>query len=244
MTTFVARVSDHQTLATTLHLLRLELVDPARIEFQAGQYISLLVDKSTGLRRSYSFASAPSMKHAIDLLVDVSPHGPGTKYIQNLKAGNNVEFMGPMGELIVRQCNNETIQPCELLFVATGCGIAPIRSMILDQLIEKQYKNSIRLWWGMRHQEDCFWEEDFDLLEKEHPNFEWDLILSKPPEDWPLHSGHATEYVVNYVSERMKEGKSAFSFYLCGNQQMITNLSTKLKELDISSEDIHFERFC
>ena len=101
MTNYFARVSERTLLATTFHYLHLELVKPDLIDFNAGQYISLLIDKNTGLRRSYSIASVPSMNHAIDLLVDISPSGPGSQYIQNLKPGDQVEFLGPIGNLVV-----------------------------------------------------------------------------------------------------------------------------------------------
>jgi len=132
--------------------------------------------------------------------------------------------------------------------------------MILDLLLVKKITLPIRLWWGMRRQEDCFWVEDFDNLEKEYPNFKWDLVLSRPPENWPLHSGHVTEHVLDYVQNReegigkREEGTesvpssffllpSSFCFYLCGNRFMIDELSTKLAEAGINKEHIHTEKF-
>ena len=137
--------------------------------------------------------------------------------------------------------------------------------MILDLLITKKHQGLIRLWWGMRRQEDCFWVEDFDNLEKEYQNFKWDLVLSRPPKNWPLHFGHVTGHMLDYVKGRILNTEyripnnalhdaessnsefsiqnSVFCFYLCGNRFMIEELSTKLAEVGINKEHIHTEKF-
>ena len=117
--------------------------------------------------------------------------------------------------------------------------------MILDLLIVKKYQGQIRLWWGMRNQEDCFWTEDFDELEKDSPNFKWDLVLSNPPADWPLHFGHVTQHVLDYVQAQRStlNAQRTTCFYLCGNKAMIDEVSTKLKETGITGEHIHTENF-
>ena len=274
MQSFTARVSEHQLIAGSFQYLHLELLKPDRIEFQAGQYLILTIDSAKGIRRDYSIGSQPEINHAIELLVDVKPQGPGSTYLKNLKIGDQVEFVAPFGNFVVAEnclkrsdlaaARSDLNKSHQLLFAATGSGISPIRSMILDLFLTKKYQGSIRLWWGMRRQEDCFWIEDFDNLEKEYPNFKWDLVLSNPPSDWPLHSGHVTKHVLDYVQNVAKgqgpraKGQTnsgfplAFSpkplaldacFYLCGNKFMIEEISTKLEEFGINREHIHTEKF-
>ncbi len=282
MTLYTALVSEHQLIAGSFQYLHLELISPNRIKFQAGQYIILTIDPKTGLRRNYSIASRSDMAHAVELLVDVKPQGPGSTYLRNLKIGDRVEFVGPFGNFVVAdECLKRpglaAARPGlntdnELLFVATGSGISPVRAMILDLLLVKKITLPVRLWWGMRQQEDCFWIEDFDNLEKEYPNFKWDIVLSRPPQNWPLHSGHVTKHVLDYVKKQIpnteyrvpdnteyrilntewrdKKSHSEFSIqnsvfccYLCGNRFMIEEVSTKLTELGINTEHIHTEKF-
>jgi Na+-transporting NADH:ubiquinone oxidoreductase subunit F len=199
------------------------------------------------------------MDHAIELLVDVKPGGDGSRYLESLKPGDEVEFTGPFGNFIVKddevgtraegqgmkENDEQRTGNRELLFVATGSGISAVRSMILDQLIAKRFTGKIRLWWGMRYAQDCFWIEDFDELEEENANFEWDLILSKAPDDWPLHAGHVTPHVLKYVRTQNSKLKiqNTMSFYLCGNRFMIEELSTELVKLGITAERIHSEKF-
>lgn len=245
MQVFKAKVAEHLLLAGSFQYLHLELLAPHRIEFQAGQYIILTIDPSKGIKRNYSIASPPSMDHAIELLVDIKPGGDGSRFLTNLKPGDEVEFVGPFGNLVVDSKQRTASSEQELLFVATGSGISTLRSMILDQLISKRFPGKIRLWWGMRYAQDCFWIEDFDELEEENQNFEWDFILSRPPDDWPLHAGHVTPHVLNYVQQRGKspESRVQLSFYLCGNRFMIEEVSTELGKLGITPEQIHSEKF-
>ncbi|MBI5357077.1 hypothetical protein HZB78_05735 [Candidatus Collierbacteria bacterium] len=206
MQKYKAKVSSHELLAGSFQYLHFELISPDRIDFQAGQYIIFNIDASRGLHRDYSIASQPSMNHAIELLVDIKPGGPGSEFLKKLQAGNEVEFIGPFGNFVVKEeCSmlNAQRSTHQLLFVATGSGISPIRSMILDLLLVKKYQGQIKLWWGMRNQEDCFWSEDFDELEKNYPNFKWDLVLSNPPDNWPLHSGHVTQHVLDYIQKQI-----------------------------------------
>ena len=254
MQKYKAKVSSHELLAGSFQYLHLELVNPDRIEFKAGQYIIFNIDPSRGLCRNYSIASQPTMDHAVELLVDIKPGGPGSEFLKNLQAGKEVEFIGPFGNFVVKdEClkrsdlaaaRSDLNKFNQLLFVATGSGISPLRAMILDLLIVKKYQGQIRLWWGMRNQEDCFWTEDFDELEKDSPNFKWDLVLSNPPADWPLHSGHVTQHVLDFVNQSLTiNHQPSMCFYLCGNKLMIDEVSTKLKETGITGEHIHTEKF-
>lgn len=239
MTTYKAKVAEHQLLAGTFQYLHLELLNPHRLEFQAGQYVIFTIDPAKGTHRDYSISSPPSIDHAIELLVDVKPGGEGSRYLGNLRLGDEVEFAGPFGSFVVNESTRE------LLFVATGSGISSLRSMIIDEVVTKRVAEKVRLWWGMRFAQDCFWIEDFDELEEENANFEWDLILSKPPDDWPLHSGHVTPHVLQYLRDQLQHGrnKNEFSFYLCGNRFMIEEVSTELVKLGITAEQIHSEKF-
>jgi NAD(P)H-flavin reductase len=237
MQKFKAKVSRHELLAGSFQYFHFELMEPHRIDFQAGQYIILTVDEEKGIRRNYSIASGPEMNHAIELLIDIWPKGSGSMYLASLAPGDEIEFVGPVGSFMVKE------EDRELLFVATGSGIAPLRAMVFDQLITKKNTNPIRLWWGMRYQKDCFWVEDFDVLEKEHSNFQWDLSLSRPPEGWPLHSGHVTGHVLEYVKQVSSKKRQSLVVYLCGNRQMIEEVSTNLKEVGILDNQIHFEKF-
>jgi NAD(P)H-flavin reductase len=224
---FKAKVADRLLLNEKFQYLHLELLEPYRIEFQAGQYISLEID---GERRSYSIASAPAANHEVELCVDVTPGGKGSTYLKNLRPGDELKFLGPLGQFVTK--NEE-----KLLLVATGSGIAPLRSMILDLLETKQDKRLIRLFWGLRFVADMFWLEDFRQRHKHFPNFCFNLVLSKPPEGWPLTSGHVTKEIAELALDQ------SWGVYLCGNQAMIEEVSGVVGKRGVPQSQIHFEKF-
>lgn len=230
---FRAKVSEHELLAGKYQYIYFELLEPHRISFRAGQY--LLMDIPGGAeKKSYSIASLPDKDHGVEVLVDVSPGGDGSMYLASLAPGDTVEFMAPVGQF--GMATNPVEE--ELVFVATGSGISPIRSMILDLLETRGDKRPIKLQWGMRYVDDLFWEEDFRELAEMYDNFSFDIVISKPPESWPLCRGRVTDCLRAHRFSWHKTG-----FYLCGNKQMIEEVTSFVTAQGVSSTQIHREKF-
>lgn len=225
---FRGKVAEHILFNDKFQYLHIELLEPNKIEFTAGQYASFAI--GNGERRSYSIASEPAMDHAVQLCVDVTPQGKGATFLRNLRPGDEVEFLAPLGRFVV-----ET-EP-KLLFVATGSGITPIRSMLLDLLQYKKDPREIRLLWGVRLVNELFWLEHFRKLHEIYDNFTFMPILSKPPEHWPLIAGHVTKEVEALTLD------PSWGAYLCGNRMMIEEVSRLLVKKGVPQNQIHFEKF-
>src|SRR3972149_11119921 len=128
ITTFRAKVREHELLAGRFQYVDFELMSPARIQFQGGQY---LIMKVPGMeeRRNYSIASEPAQDHSVEILVDISPGGDGSLYLASLAPGDVVEFHGPVGVFSVADPGSDVGKTEQkILFVATGSGISAIRS--------------------------------------------------------------------------------------------------------------------
>lgn len=234
---FKGKVAEHILLNDKYQYIDIELVEPHLMEFLAGQYVS--IDVGGGERRSYSIASVPSMNHAIELCVDITPGGKGSTYLKNLKPGDEVSFLGPLGRFMMAPLRQgfAGLQEQKLLFVATGSGIAPLRSMILDLLERRQDKREIWLYWGLRNVKDMFWEEDFRLRRESFANFNYQLLLSQPPENWPLESGHVTQEIKELGLNQ------DWGVYLCGNPRMMEDIKQLALETGVLKEQVHFEKF-
>lgn len=229
---FSAKVSEHEELNKKFHLVRLELVKPAVINFQAGQYLSL--DIGGGERRAYSICSKPSENNRVELCVDLTPGGKGIIYLKNLQPCAEVKFLGPLGRFTVAPpAGGEK----KLLFMATGCGIAPIKSMIYDLLEDKKDRREMWLLWGLRFVEDMFWVEEFREMDEFYKNLHYRLLLSKPPEKWPVEAGHVTD-----VLEDIKLDKD-WGAYLCGNPAMLEEAKVLVKKKGVPETQVHFEKF-
>ncbi|KKU45215.1 MAG: hypothetical protein UX64_C0033G0004 [Microgenomates group bacterium GW2011_GWC2_46_7] len=233
---FTARVSEKYYLTENERflLVKFELVKPDRISFLAGQYVSLLVNEK-GERRSYSIASTPDENHGFQLLAEMVEKGAGSEFLRNIEIGASVELVAPLGKFVVSE---ETRS--KLLFVATGSGIVPIWSMINDLLINKQEKRQIRLHWGVAREEDIFWFDNLERLAEAHPNFVFDLVLSKPSEDWTLCRGHVQDCLQRDFADT---GLAGWEGYLCGGVKMVEETSKVLTELKMDPTKIHNEKF-
>lgn len=222
---FTAVVAGKEKVSSKVYLVNFKLINPPEIEFTAGQNIMLFI--SSGVNRTMSIASPPSFKTEILMAHDVSPMGPGSVWTLNLKVGDQVEFMGPTGGSLTLTDSGR-----KKILIATGSGIAPFHSMILDKP-----SLPITLYWGLRHAEDIFWQAEFQRLETEYPNFHFNLVLSKPDASWQGKVGHVTEHVLQ------EQELPSSDFYLCGNKAMVDELKAALLAKNVPIEQIKTELF-
>ncbi len=188
-----------------------------------------------GERRSYSIASTPDDNHGFHILAEIIPGGKGSEYLKGLTNGDTVELLGPLGRFVAN-----TDESNKLLFVATGSGIVPIYSIINDLLVNKHETKQIRLHWGLRDESNMFWFDNFERLMGIYPNFVFDPVLSQPGEEWSLCSGHVQDCLNRDFGEKKL---SEWQGYVCGNPEMVEQVSTKLIELGMKEELVHHEKF-
>lgn len=211
----------------TEHVLHITCTLPEKtaLEFAAGQYATVIIDQKT--RRQYSFCSDPKQTHEVSFVVDTTPGGPGSRFFQEKRVGEEVQFLAPLGLFVLHKTTQKT------LFVATGTGIAPIRSMILAGVAT----TPMTLYWGLRHEEDVYWDREFTNLAARYPTFHYHLVLSQPTPTWKGMTGHVTEFVKLYP------GLPDITAYLCGNNHMVAEVTQLLVELQVPPEAIYTELF-
>lgn len=229
---FTARLEDKIQHNAKFIQYMFELEQPHSLEFQAGQYVSLKVSDK-GERRSYSICSSPGIHHGFELLIDNSPNGVGTNYLENLKFGDQVQVLAPMGMFTIANDPSEEA----IVMVATGSGITPFYSMIQDLLQEKQDPRPITLYWGLRYLDDMFWQDELTRLSEHFSNFSFHPVISKAIDEWPLCRGRVTD-CLSVHAQPEKAG-----YYLCGNAPMLRDVLTLLEQKGVAKENIHHEKF-
>jgi NAD(P)H-flavin reductase len=229
----MARLEDKTIHTEKFVQYAFELESPHLMPFVAGQYVSLKVSE-TGARRSYSICSTPDTNHGFELLIDLAPNGLGCQYLQGLQFGDQIQVLGPMGMFVVEDRPEETA----LAFVATGSGIAPIRAMVLDQLQVKKDTRPITLYWGLRHEKDMFWQQEFQELSDSFENFTFHPTMSQPETgQWTLCSGRVTD-CLNTHDLLPNAG-----YYICGNERMLHDVLELLKQKGVPEVNLHHEKF-
>ena len=99
---------------------------PGGIAFRPGQFLSCLLPiGGERLIRPYSIASSPEEPDRVELLLDLVPDGPGSRYLFGLDPGAALHFTGPWGTFVLDHAPD-----APTVFVAIDTGIAPIRPMV------------------------------------------------------------------------------------------------------------------
>jgi len=224
---FLSKLAFIEKISSKVYIERFELIEPKEITFLAGQTVMLYV--APGVNRTMSIASPPSEKTSILLVHDVSPMGVYSKWALSAKVGDTMEFMGPLGAFIL-----DSESQRKKVFVATGTGIAPFHSMLLDGIPS----TNVSLFWGLRHEEDIFWQKELEEFSSSHPNFQFVLTLSRPTASWTGKQGHVGDHVFT-VEKNLPDT----DFYLCGNKTMITDMRDRLKSAGVPVNQVKFELF-
>jgi NAD(P)H-flavin reductase len=218
---YTAKVVVVRQLTHDVRQIDLKLIDPPEIRFKAGQFVSFDVpDVRTGrtVTRPYSIASPPRSSDTISLLLNLVPQGPGSSYLFGLREGDETKFAGPAGNFYLRDDPGR-----DLLFVATGTGIAPFLSMLLANA-ERSAPSRTTLFWGLRSQRDLYFEAELARLSRDVPGSSHVVTLSRPEPGWAGPSGRVTAL----IREQIQDVKR-LAVYLCGNSGMISEVTSLIQ---------------
>lgn len=227
---FTATIEKKEQLTSRVILMTFKLENPQELHFQAGQ--TFMLNVAEGINRTMSIASPPEEKNKILMCHDVSPGGPGSQWTIAHNVGDTATFMAPLGMFVMRKESHR-----KKILVATGTGMAPFRSMLLDYL-DNGGTDDVTVYWGLRYEEDVYWLSELQALSVKYPNFRLVLTLSKPSDAWQGDRGRVTSHVIE------KEHNLAGSdFYLCGNQLMIKDIETQLASHQVPRNQIYKELY-
>jgi Na+-transporting NADH:ubiquinone oxidoreductase subunit F len=235
---YQAEVEGIQDLNYDTRLIRLRLVDPPEIECRAGQYIQLETppygNTPEPVYRAYSVASPVSNKTALELIIRRVMGGICTTYVfEVMEEGQPMKLNGPYGEFYLRDTDRE------IVFVAGGSGIAPIRS-ILFQMAEEENPRKATFFYGANERRDLYLVEEMEGFEEKVPNFTYVPVLARPePEDdWEGETGLVTEALDRHV-----EDASSQEFYLCGSPGMIDAVVELLEARGLTKDRTFYDKF-
>jgi Na+-transporting NADH:ubiquinone oxidoreductase subunit F len=213
--------------------------------FNLWRYVSTVEQP---VERAYSMANYPEELGIIMLIVRVAsppprapegtPPGKMSSYVFGLTAGDAVEISGPFGEFFAKETDTE------MVFVGGGAGMAPMRSHIFDQFRRIRTKREVTFWYGARSLREAFYLDDFDMIQRENPNFQWYLALSDPLEEdnWTGYTGFIHQVLYdNYLKDH--PAPEDCEYYICGPPPMMTACFGMLDSLGVEPENIMFDDF-
>jgi Na+-transporting NADH:ubiquinone oxidoreductase subunit F len=242
---YITELSEKKQLTANVFLFHFQLIDLKTIDFKAGQYLML---KINGQCRLYSICSPDYIKDSFELVVEMVPGGLGSTYFDNLKVGDRVDFQGPAGCFTLKATSRDKI------FLATGTGIAPIKSMIYEVQSSK-FKVQSYLFWGLKTRQDVYFLEELKQLSNETmEQFKFYICLSREKDLAGLDphyfmSGHINDGLQQLMSNfpALPAGRqfpiSNFEYYICGSREVVSSMVEFLQKQKIAKENIFFEKF-
>ncbi|MEJ7828335.1 MAG: NADH:ubiquinone reductase (Na(+)-transporting) subunit F [Segetibacter sp.] len=203
--------------------------------------------------RAYSMANHPAEGNIIMLNIRLATPpfdraaggfmrvNPGicSSYVFFRKPGDKVFISGPFGEFHIKPTKNE------MVYIGGGAGMAPLRSHLFHLFhTEKETERKISYWYGGRSLKEVFYTEQFRAIEKEFPNFQYNIALSEPlPEDnWTGYTG----FIHNVLYENYLKFHSEpedIEYYLCGPPMMNAAVFKMLDDLGVPRDNIAFDDF-
>jgi Na+-transporting NADH:ubiquinone oxidoreductase subunit F len=203
--------------------------------------------------RAYSMANHPAEGNIVILNIRIatppfdrascsySKVNPGicSSYIFTRKPGDKVIVSGPYGEFFLKENNNE------MMFIGGGAGMAPMRSHLFHLFhTMKETKRKVTFWYGARSWREVFYYDEFMSIQKEFPNFSFNLALSEPqPEDnWTGHKGFIHQVIYDQYLSKHEEPEE-IDYYLCGPPLMNDAVNKMLYDMGVPDENVLFDDF-
>ena len=203
-------------------------------DFEPGQFVNSMApapDQEKIIKRPYSIASPPYEKGYLDLVWKRIEGGFMTNYFWKLKEGDSLQIQGPLGRFGFKKPLAKRV-----VFVATGTGIAPFRSMIF-QLLKDGTDRDVWLIFGNRYETDILYEDEWKDLASRHPNFYFVPTISRP-KVWSGETAYVQKILPKYI-----DSPRDTHLYICGLTNMITEVQKTAQEMGFAKDQILFEKY-
>jgi ferredoxin-NADP reductase len=234
-------------------------------EHLAGQYVGVRYDRAA---RAYSIASSPTRDH-VEICVRRVPDGRlSPRICGDLAAGDRVTLRGPHGDLVLQEPSTR-----DQVFLATGTGAAPFKSMI-DYVFEEGrdvhdgVERDVWLFLGAAWEDDLPYRAAFRERASDHENFHFVPTLSREAylSDWSGETAYVQNAFLKHVDETAvttavdervatwlrrtpESGVSAridpasADIYACGVNAMVYSLLEAVESIGVPQRHVESEGF-
>lgn len=230
----------------------IQVEDKFREDWDKLKIWDLKMVNSEPIFRAYSMANHPAEGNIIKLNIRIATPpwdskknkfmnvNPGicSSYIFSLKPGDKVIVSGPYGDFFIKETERE------MVYIGGGAGMAPLRSHIFHLFHTLKTNRKVSYWYGARSRREVFYEDEFRKIEREFPNFKFNIALSEPlPEDnWDGYTGFIHQVVLDNYLSKHKEPEDV-EYYLCGPPIMNESVLNMLDNLGVPEENIDLDDF-
>ena len=226
-----ATLVESRDLAPEVRHFVFEVPEVTDLPFRPGQFVSFEASlEGKNITRAYSIASRPD-GNRFELCLNLVHEGSFSPHLFAMHPGDSVEMTPPLGFFTIRNPSKPAI------FIATGTGIAPYRSMVPHYLAHPEAKD-LTLLFGVRYENSIYYGDEFKALARSCGNFHFWPTLSRPEPSWTGRAGHVQIHLLEAIADRRD-----LDVYICGLKAMVDDVRAILKGLGFDRKQIIFEKY-
>ncbi|MGC9669333.1 globin domain-containing protein [Planosporangium sp. 12N6] len=202
-----------------------------RLEYEAGQYLSLETYYQPRLWRMYSPANAMRDDNTIDFHVRAVGAGwVSSALVRKLKPGDMIRLAAPMGSMTLDRQSDR-----DLVMVAGGTGLAPIKALIED-LGRFNRNRWVHLFFGARDRDDLY---DLPALAELAARYPWLQVIPACSDDpgWDGEQGNVSDVIARYGPWDNHD------FFVSGSPSMVKSTMRTLAEMQVPSMRVKYDAF-
>jgi NAD(P)H-flavin reductase len=228
-----ARITSIIDLTPQEKLFELRLIDDATREafdFDAGQFVELSL---FGVGEApISISSAPSKQGFIELCIRDSGDVTGAMHAK--QCGDIVGLRGPFG----RGFPFQEMKGHDVLLVAGGLGIAPLKSLINHIHDDRHEFGKVTILYGARTPSEILFRRQFEMWQHRE-DFDLMLTVDRPDKTWEGEVGLVTK-----LFDKIDLDPDNTYGALCGPPVMYKYVIAEMrkKDLDVDKIYVSFER--
>lgn len=202
---------------------------PDGVVFLPGQFMTIKIDDGgdSVCMRAYSVLDSPD-KTMLQLCVKLVEEGRGSKWLFGLNPGDEMEIIFPAGNFVLPENLAD-----KLVFVGTGTGIVPLMCMM--ESFPDGFDKEVEFIFGVRFEEDLFYQDRIADLGKKLKNFKAILTLSRPGDDWTGAKGRVTDH--------LQSPDAGAQYFICGSGVVLKDVCALLEEKGVPTENVFHENF-
>ena len=219
----ITRVRDQARLTRSFDLRPATADSHHGIDFIPGQVAILKVAEEAPAY--FAFAGAPA---DTDLEVLVKQKVGASNVIYEMRAGDSIELTGIAGHGF----DLEKMKERDLVFVAMGTGVAPLRSALRHALSRKHEFGQLVVLYGARTPDDFCYRDETESWEDS--GVELRQVISRPDgHDWSGPTG----YVQSLLDNVLRNLRSPVAL-ICGSLEMIDQTRDRLGKMGFRPDEI------
>jgi len=206
--------------------------------FEAGEYLTLQQTiRGEKVRRAYSICSGVN-ESELSVAVKRVPNGVFSTYATTqLKAGDVLEVMPPMGSFVFFY---DIFGNRDIMLFSAGSGVTPMMSIAKTALSKTNIK--VVFVYGNKSKEEALFFDEIEALRIQYPErFLVHYVFSQQP--WGDHyTGRINDRIVNEIFAKYKDLNWG-RYYACGPTELVKNLREILLLRGIDKDRIFTELF-